>query len=335
MGALRAIFTAIVVAAAVFVPTLDSQRAPEVVTTEVLSTQVTAPEPAAEPEPESTEASSADVVPVDDEPEPPPAATTPDVSELEALVYQRAVELGRSSPGVALSVTVSHADEVVSVAGSVPFDPASTAKLYWVVAAVDAVGADAVEPFAEAIFARSDNQAASEVIDLIGVDAVNEFTAAAGMPDTYLSLWIDGGIRRTGADAPAREFRNTTTTDDAVSFLDRLADYKLLDMADTARVMAWMTFAPDNLDDPTVWGGVLVDELPPDVAALTGHKAGWLTPGCCIALESELAAMGLVPLPDGTRFAISVATVDGADYDGQAAWISQLTAEIYALLAAT
>lgn len=334
MGALRAMATALVVAAAVFIPTVGSEPAPEVVTTEVLGAQVSAPDPVVEPEPGEVPPGDVSVAPTGEPPTDEPAATSTGASsELEALVYRSAVELGLSSPGVGVSVTVSHAGEVVSVASGVPYDPASAAKLYWVVAAVAAAGVDAVEPHAEALFADSDNQAASEVIDLIGVDAINDFTAAAGMGDTYLSLWVAGGVRRTGVEAAAREFRNTSTTADAVSFLEQLAAHELLDLADTAQVMAWMTLSPDGLDDPTMWGGVLTDRLPPDVAALTMHKAGWLTPGCCVSVENELTALGLVPLPDGTRFAIAVTTVDGADYEGQAAWISQLTADIYDRLA--
>ncbi len=322
MGAIRALATALVVAAAVFVPTLGSEPEPEVVT-EVLSAGTTAPEP------DSTPAPAVEVAPT-----PEPAAPASGSSELEALVFQRAVEVRRASPGVAVSVTVSHAGEVVSVSGTVPFDPAGAAKLYWVVAAVDAVGADAVEPHAEVIFASDDAEATSGVIDRVGVDTINDFAAAAGLADTYLSLWIDGGIRRTGAEAAEREFRNTTTTADAVSFLDQLAGFELLDLTETARVTAWMTFAPDFLGGPSEWGGVLTDRLPPDVAALSMHKAGWLPPGCCLAVENGLTALGLVPLPDGSRFAIAVATFDGADYAAQAAWISQLTADVYELLAA-
>ncbi len=328
MGAVRALITAVVVAGAVFVPTLGSDPTPEDVTTEVLSAQAVStdaadPPAAAEPDPAVEPDSSDD----------PATAAEPALSDLESLVYQRTIELGRASPGVTVSVTVSHAGQVVSVADTVPFDPASSAKLYWLAAAVAGAGADAVAPFAEAIFASSDNQAASQVIDLVGVDAINDFTASAGMDGTYLSLWIDGGIRRAGAEAAEREFRNTSTTADAVVFLDRLAGHELIDLADSAQVMAWMTFAPDRLDDPTDWGAVLTDRLPPDVAALTMHKAGWLPPGCCVALDSSLSAVGLVPLPDGSRFAIAVATVDGDDFEGQASWISQLTADVYTLLA--
>ncbi len=328
MGAIRALITAVVVAGAVFVPTLGSDPAPEDVTTEVLSTQAVSTEAADTPA--ATEPDPAVEPGLSDD---PATDAEPALSDLELLVYQRTIELGRASPGVTVSVTVSHAGEVVSVAGTVPFDPASTAKLYWLAAAVDGAGVDAVTPFAEAIFASSDNQAASQVIDLVGIDAINDFTAAAGMGDTYLSLWIDGGIRRAGVEAAEREFRNTSTTADAVAFLDRLADHELLDLADSAQVMAWMTFAPDRSNDPDEWGAILTERLPPDVAALTMHKAGWLPPGCCVALDSSLSAVGLVPLPDGSRFAIAVATVDGDDFEGQASWISQLTAEIYDLLA--
>ena len=316
---LRGIAALVVVLAAVLVPTIGSKSADETV-----PVVVAAEESVASGEP--TEPASIELAEFSLGSDSGPA--------LEALVYQRAAEAGRSSDGVGVSVTVSHRDNIVSVAGAAVFDPASTAKVYWVAAAVDALGTEAVEPYAEAIFASSDNTAASRVIDLVGIDAINEFTAAAGMADTYLSLWIDGGVRRTGAEAAERGFVNASSTADAVVFLDQLGAGELLDPAATAQVMAWMTKAPDSLDNPTAWGGVLTDQLPAEVAAFTMHKAGWLTPGCCVALDNQLQAIGIVPLPDGDRFSIAITTADGADYEGQASWISGLTAEIYELLAA-
>lgn len=235
--------------------------------------------------------------------------------------------LDQDPPDAQLHLTVSRGYVSAAHNGTAPLPSASAAKAYWVAAAVAAVGVEAVEPYAKAVFTYSDNTAAGSVIDLIGIDAVNDYTADLGMTDTYLASW-SYERRRTASDRgiDGMPTANQTTTNDAVTFLRALHSGDALDEAGTAAVLEWMTLSPSDLDTArTGWGGVLVDELGQAQREATAHKAGWLPPGCCSSIRSVIIALGIIPTDTGPLF-IALAAKDGTSYRADAAWISRVAA---------
>ena len=62
------------------------------------------------------------------------------------------------------------------------------------------------------------------------------------------------------------------------------------------------------------------------------HKAGWLPPGCCAAIEHVVVVGGVVPLPDGTSFSIAVAAQDAPTFDAALDWVPVAVCEVYAVL---
>ena len=233
---------------------------------------------------------------------------------------------GQAMPSIALRL----GDVSAGYRESASTQSASAAKAYWVAAAVDAVGIEAVEPFVEAIFVHSDNDAAGRVIDLVGVDGINTYTASIGMEDTFLASWFFGR-RRAASNAGQDGFptNNETTAADALTFLSQLEDGELFDAQETSTMLGWMLLAPDNMSNPQLgYGGVLTDELDPWVAATSMHKAGWLPPNCCRSIGNVLITIGIVPLPSSDPLTIAVSTVDGSDYEADRAWISTLVGEI-------
>ncbi len=252
---------------------------------------------------------------------------------LDDLLEDLAAAADTASPGVdaAISVVVDGQQHGVWVGADPVVHSASTAKMYWVVAAVAAVGLDPVAPSAPAIFAWSDNSAAGRVIDLVGIDEINAWTRSLGLDDTYLSAWAyDRG--RFASDRAELGTANTTSASDAAQFLDLLVGGELLSPAETEQVLEWMRLAPEADADPTVYGSVLVTDLDPSVASQVAHKAGWLPPGCCTSVDNVLLSAGVIPLPDGSSYTIAVTTTDGSSYTGQAAWIASTVAAIDALL---
>lgn len=252
----------------------------------------------------------------------------PDPEQL-ATVLDRLMVIGRAeNPDASLSISLRVGRHLLAVDGDQEFSSASAAKLYWTVAAVETVGAEVVEDLATAVFASSDNSAAGRLIDLAGIDEINQLTRELGMDSTYVSVWaFDRG--RFASDRAERGTSNTTSTNDLTLFLDKLRYTELLESTHTARVLRWMMLAPDQVNELTGYGGAFTDRLPPHVAAHTMHKAGWLPPDCCRDPEQVIIAGGIVPLPDGSAFSLAVAASGGSDYQAQVDWVGQVTCSVY------
>lgn len=252
--------------------------------------------------------------------------------DLLAAVLDRLVVAGQAtSPGGELSISLSVGPYSLSVGSDLAFESASSAKLIWTVAAVDEAGTDSLEHLAGPVFEYSDNGAAGRMIDVVGIDDVNAYTDDLGMDSTYLAAWLFGG-GRFASDRSVRGESNTTSTRDLVLFLEQLSDGELLSQTETARVLEWMTLAPDDLGGATGYGGALANLLPPAVAAATMHKAGWLPPDCCSSPVDVIIAAGIVPLPDDSTFSVAVAASGGSAYDAQVAWVGQVTCALYSAL---
>jgi beta-lactamase class A len=251
---------------------------------------------------------------------------------LEATLDRLRAEAAWRSPGtvVALAAADLSTGARASAGGDVLFVSASSAKVWWVAAALHGAGLAAVEPYADAIFVRSDNAATGRAIDLVGPDRVNEYLwYVVGMRSSALTRWNYEG-KRESTNSPRRMGTdNYTTASDALLFLERLHRGEILDPARTAALIGWMKRAPRS-----GLGGWLSARLPPAVAV--AHKAGWLDPGCCSddAVYNTLNEVGLVSLPDRRTYAVVILTHAGRDYWGkQAPYVEYVSCEIYRAVA--
>lgn len=317
----------VIVGAAPVGPTEEERQAPEPKPGPLaLPTPVEAAQPDPPP-PEQPVAASAIT-----EPDPVPAVQQGATQrDLELLLTELVDEIQDQSPGAVASISVSADGIGAGVAADTSFVAASVAKVYWVVAAVNAVGPGPVAAHAEAVFGQSDNDAAGLMIDVVGVDVINGYTGALGLEQTYLSAWAYGK-GRYATDRTIRGTNNTTSTGDLVSFLDQLVAGDLLSVEAADTVLGWMTWAPDQRSDADPYGAAVVDALPASNAALSSHKAGWLPPGCCTLIGNVLTGAGIIPLGDGSTFAIALAASNGADYDAQVDWAGRATCRVWALL---
>ena len=93
-----------------------------------------------------------------------PAATP---AQLRQTIDRLGAEVSWRSPGTeaALAVVDLTSGARASVGGDVLFVSASSAKAWWVAAALREVGVAPVKPYADAIFVESDNGATGDVID--------------------------------------------------------------------------------------------------------------------------------------------------------------------------
>lgn len=252
-------------------------------------------------------------------------------NEIQAVLDLAVEELSLIDPAAVPSISIEIGGSAAHFNENIPTLSASSAKAYWVAAAVNAVGVARVEQFAEAIFMDSDNNAAGQVIDLVGIDAINSYTAAIGMANTFLSSWSYGRTRvasSTGQDG--NPTFNQTTTADALIFLRKLLSEELFDAYETSTLLSWMLLSPDNLKDPTYGlGGVLTDALEPSVSMKSMHKAGWLPPGCCRRIENALIAIGIIPIESNDPLLIAISTHGGSNYGADTTWISTLVSKVF------
>jgi beta-lactamase class A len=256
-------------------------------------------------------------------------------AELQATVDRLMAEVAWRSPGTAAAISVLHLDSGARAAGrgDVLYVSASSAKAWWVAAALDGVGVAAVDPFAGPIFVSSDNGATGDVIDLIGPDAVNVYlweVAGMGRETTALTQWNFEATREAANSPRNMGSDNYTTANDAVTFLAGLAAGTILGQAETTALREWMVLAPRSGT-----GGWLAARLP--AAAQTGaeHKAGWLPPGCCSSEDryNTLNDVGLIATPRGS-YAVAILTHAGDDWYGrQAPYAELVSCEIYKVVA--
>ena len=211
---------------------------------------------------------------------------------------------------------------------------ASAVKPLWTAAAIDLAGLDAVVPLAEAALVRSDNFVAGEIIDLVGIDTVNEWSSdVAGTTGTHLAAWYFG-IDRVAQSVIAGGTRgNLTTVADLALFYSRLRRGELLDPDGVAALEGWLRATPRGSAAPGAVNGALLARLPESVAAEAIHKTGWLPPYCCRADLRLIIDAGVVPLPGGGWFAIAAVSDRAAAYNLSVDWVALAACRVYVLLA--
>ena len=241
---------------------------------------------------------------------PDPSATVAVGAAVEDYLNRLPSSPAVTSAGATVAVAVSGEGWSAQVNGDRIVPSASAAKAYWVDAAAQAVGVDAVRPYVDAVFRYSDNNAAGGVIGLVGADGINAATRSWGMSDTFLSSWRAGG-EYVASDRPELGTYNVTTVADGLRFLETLTAAAEGGDEVAVQVLDWMTLAPDSLEDGTQPGAALVAQLPPSVAAATSHKAGWYWPGESSMVDSTVIALGVIPLPDRGTYLVAVSAVDG------------------------
>lgn len=224
-----------------------------------------------------------------------------------------AAALPARSPGTQLSITWEdlQTGERVALAGDTKHVSASSAKAWWVAAALDGAGIAPVMPYATPIFASSDNSASGSVIDLIGPDAVNTWMwDVAGMSSSALTQWSVDKTRIASSSPRAMGSDNYMTSDDAVTFLARLYREEIIGDERGDALLSWLTLSPNSGT-----GGWLLARLPADIQDTGMHKGGWLPPGCCSddSYYNTANEIGIIETPRGA-YAISILARRGDDY---------------------
>lgn len=212
---------------------------------------------------------------------------------------------------------------------------ASAVKPLWAAAALDAAGVEAARSYAYSALILSDNLAGGRLIDLAGgVDAVNNWTRnAAQLSDTRLEAWRFQDPNRVASSFnPENPLGNRTTMADLALFFVRLYKGELLDPDENAALQQWLLDTSDSLNSPRDLDGVLLDRLPPQVAASSLHKAGWLRPNCCPAEYRQMIDAGVIVLPDDSWFALAILSSRGEFYDLTNQWVSLAACRIYAFI---
>ena len=210
-----------------------------------------------------------------------------------------------------------------------PHVSASSVKALWTAAAIDLAGRDAAAPLAHATLAHSDNHAAGRMIDLAGIDAVNNWTRQqAGLASTHTACWNYGRRRLARSAAADGGCANLTTVEDLAVFHARLHRGELLSPEDSASLRAWLLETPRG-----AMAGALLASLPTETAAAATHKAGWLPPGCCRNDHRLIIDAGTIPLPRGEWFAMAAVADRGSDYAASVRWVTYAACRIYKFLA--
>jgi beta-lactamase class A len=262
-----------------------------------------------------------------------PSESSP--ARLQATLDRLAAELAWRSPGTraALAVVDLRSGARAAGGGDVPFVSASSAKAWWVAAALRHAGVAAVAPHADLVFVESDNGATGRVIDLLGPDRINEYIwSVVGMRSTAITRWNYEGKRQAKSSPRRMGDDNYTTARDALRFLERLQRGQILDRERTDVLLAWMRRSPRG-----GLGGWLLGRLPRAARASAAHKAGWLEPGCCSDQRryNTLNEVGLVSVPGGGAYAVVILSHAGRDYWGrQVPFVEYASCEIYRTVAA-
>ncbi len=261
-----------------------------------------------------------------------------DLDSILAREFENLAKLSaRWNPNGQISLAVVLPDESLhGINHDVPRISASAVKPLWTAAALHGAGVQAVRPLAFDVLIMSDNSAGGRMIDLAGgVDAVNAWTwDAAELAHTRLEAWRFDDLDRVAEDfRPEAPLGNRTTVADLARFYALLHQGRLLDPDESSVLSEWLRDTSHDLTSPRDLDGVLLDRLPPEVAASALHKAGWLKPGCCRADYRQMIDAGLVVLPGGGWFALAVVAARGEYYDLSNQWVSLAACRIYAVLA--
>ena len=269
------------------------------------------------------------------EAEPPDSLSAGMEAGLRALLDELAEIAGRWSPAGRAAVAVATADgKLYGLNEHRQHISASAVKPIWAAAAIDLAGLNAVAPLAEEALVRSDNFAAGEIIDLVGIDTVNDWsTDIAGSTGTHLAAWSFGTDRVAESVIAGGTKANFTTVADLALFYARLQRGELLDPDGVAALEGWLRATARGSTAPGAVNGALLTRLPEEVAAAAVHKTGWLPPYCCRGDVRLVIDAGTVPLPDGGWFAIAAASDRGAAYNLSVDWVELAACRVYVLLA--
>ncbi len=239
-----------------------------------------------------------------------------DTAVADALA-ELAARLPAFSPGTDLSIAFVdlQTGERLAIAGDTPHVSASSAKAWWVAAALDRTTLAQVMPYGDPIFRNSDNSAAGSVIDLIGPNAVNTWMwDIGGMPSSALTQWSYDRTRVATNSPRVMGGDNYMTANDAVTFLGRVYRDEILAGPKGDQLVAWMTLSPNS-----GLGGWIPARLPAAVQTAAMHKAGYLPPGCCSdnAYYNTANDIGIVVAPDGRAYAIAILARRGTEYNAR------------------
>lgn len=271
-----------------------------------------------------------DVLGVFSTPPNPAPPVLPKTRGLDVALATLAKEVPQRTPGTEASFAVLDlaTGEYAGVLDDEPRVSASSAKAIWVAGALSKVGIGPVSEFAGPIFEQSDNYASGSAIDLVGINAMNDFYSRAGMKNSALISWSFGATRNATNRPYVLGSNNYFTARDVVTFLEGIGRGTLLGAAENAQLQEWMRRAPRS-------GGVagaIGTLLPADVRAGVMHKAGWLPPGsattpAAINTHNEIA---LVPYGDDRMYAVSILLHGGSDYYGaQIPFLEHASCAIY------
>ena len=249
------------------------------------------------------------------------------IDSLAVAVNALAAEAPQRSPGTDIAIAVQNLStgEYAGAGDVERHVSASSAKAIWVAAALHA-GAD-LSDIARPIFKDSNNELSGTAIDRAGgCDAVNEFAwNAVGMDRTLLANWFAG---RRSSNQGQLGGDNYFTAKDNVLFLTRLDRGEILDSGKKDQLETWMTWSPRS-----GYGGWLGTLLPEAARASMMHKAGWL-PRESYPEYATMNELGIVQVPGGDRYAVSILARYGADYWGkQQSFLERASCVIYRSIA--
>jgi beta-lactamase class A len=243
------------------------------------------------------------------------------VSSLPETVARLGAEAGQRSPGTQVAIAVRNltTDEYAAFDDAERHVSASSAKVMWVAAAL-AKGKN-LDDIAGPIFKNSDNAASGTAINRAGgADAVNQFMWNLGMDRSLLANWY-GGIRASNQGVMGGD--NYFTAGNTTLFLTKLDRGEVLQEPLKSKLLEWMRWAPRQ-----GYGGWMGTLLPDAARASMMHKAGWL-PGPEFS-EATMNEIGIIQVPNGPRYAVSILTRKGRDYWGkQKAFMEYASCEIY------
>jgi len=235
-------------------------------------------------------------------PTPPPAEPTP----LEARIGELVLQVEGARVGVAgyhldTDARVEwHANEVFPSASVLKL--AILIELERQIAYGDLDRDDRLDRLAEAMIVRSDNDAANQLMDMMGIDNINQTLQELGLEHTVL--------RNHFGTQPNGDGYNQTTPAEMAQILRRMARGKLISKAASDRMLDLLGRVRDSSRLPRL--------LPDD--ARVAHKSGWY--------DSVVNDVGIVRAPGGT-YVLAVFTADIADSDTADRLIAQISRSVY------
>jgi hypothetical protein len=255
------------------------------------------------------------------------AGPVPGVQQaLDAMVSQ-AGRFGIDPTMVGVAVLDLQDGTSWSVHGDTKLSFMSSAKLPWVAFATAATGVDANQPDAHALFRWSDNVAAGRyIVRSGGIDNLANWYRAVGMDSSCTKTWGYNGLyASTACPAVLGRYTNHSTAKDMNRLLAAVWDGTLpgLDAAERAALLQWSTWSLD------AWAadgdGTITGYLPGTLWPTAHHKVGWYWGNG----YSDASDTGIIELPDGRAYAISLAAHGGSSSATQAEFLAQTSCEVY------